>query len=64
MSDGTNGATADAAERFAIGIFFGNSNSSIAFTGPVSLITRIGTVHTSSVAGFLLIIGCEIGWKG
>ncbi|KAL1986390.1 hypothetical protein VTN96DRAFT_6469 [Rasamsonia emersonii] len=34
MSDGTNGATADAAERFAIGISFGNSNSSIAFTGP------------------------------
>ncbi|KAL2223173.1 chaperone dnaK [Thermoascus aurantiacus ATCC 26904] len=34
MSDEANGVTADAAERFAIGISFGNSNSSIARVSP------------------------------
>jgi molecular chaperone DnaK (HSP70) len=36
MSEGPDGIAADAAERLAIGISFGNSNSSIAFIGPVS----------------------------
>ena len=41
MSDQEETSAADAAERFAIGISFGNSNSSIA--------------HTSSVSGGLLL---------
>ena len=36
MSEETNGVAPDSAERCAIGISFGNSNSSIAHTTPVS----------------------------
>lgn len=36
MSDQAAGVASDATERCAIGISFGNSNSSIAYTSPVS----------------------------